>query len=131
MNFFEALFPWSYKGSCITCSIDSNDQIETEGFFIQCVAFLYIFLIQMCYFFKKSLLQVTFEKKSCAKREEKIICRMENSQSLPLNIKWSIPNVAWCSLFTKFDLVSICCFSGLSCCFQLLLKPLLFAHTNQ
>ena len=42
----------------------------------------------------KNLLQFTLEKITCcAKREEKITCRMEKSQPPPpLDIKWSVPN---------------------------------------
>ena len=50
--------------------------MKFKVFFIQCVAFVYIFLILI--FFpknKKKLLQLTFEKKTCAKREKKKLPR--------------------------------------------------------
>ena len=52
----------------------TNCRITYSFFFTQCLAFVYIFLILMCYFFTKikNLLQLTFEKRKLVvqKREK-------------------------------------------------------------
>ena len=73
--------------------------------FIQCVAFVYIFL-SLCYFFQKykknSCSLLSKNNLLCKKERKKITCREEKSQTPPPppDINWSIPYKDLCPAIT-------------------------------